>query len=162
MPGGEVVVHDDAVRSAQLVRVETGVMVKLVPTCGPVGAEEVFTSRDLQQLDDVIARAEQATGLRFAAYLGDLGDDTRATADGIVDSFGEDAPYTALVAISPGQRIVEIVTGEEAALRISERGARSAVLSVVASCGDGDLLGGLTNGIRILTDHAGPLPTARR
>jgi hypothetical protein len=139
--------------------VETGVLVKIVPSCGPVGSAEPFTSRQLQRLDGIIADAESATGLRFAAYLGDLGEDSRATAEQIVASFGDDAAYTALVAISPAQRIVEIVTGTEAALRISERGARAAVLSAIASCGDGDLYGGLTNGIRILTDHAGPAAT---
>jgi hypothetical protein len=138
-----------------MVRVETGALVKVVPSCGPVGSAEVFTPHLLQRLDGIIADAEHATGLRFAAYLGDLGVDTRASAERIVASFGDDAAYTALVAISPGQRVVEIVTGTEAALRISERGARAAVLSVIAACGDGDLFGGLTNGIRILTDHAG-------
>lgn len=157
MPAGEV-----SLRSDELVRVETGVLVKLVPSCGPVGSSEVFPPNALRKLDDVIADAEQATGLRFAAYLGDLGADTRATAEGLLDSFGAEAPYTALVAISPGQRLVEIVTGEEAALRISERGARAAVLSIVAACGDGDLLGGFTNGIRILTDHAGAVPATHR
>lgn len=156
MPAGEL-----ARRDGELVRVETGVLVRLVPTCGPVGSDEVFEPHELKKLDTVIAVAEQASGLRFAAYLGDLGEDSRAAAEGLLDSFGDDAPYTALVAISPGQRLVEIVTGEEAALRISERGARAAVLSVVAACSDGDLLGGLTNGIRILTDHAGEVPAAR-
>lgn len=154
MPGGDIAVRRDP---ATLVRVETGALVKVVPTCGPVGSEEPFTPHQLQRLDGIIADAEHATGLRFAAYLGDLGEDSRAAAEQIVASFGEDAAYTALVAISPGQRIVEIVTGTEAALRISERGARAAVLSVIAACGDGDLFGGFTNGIRILTDHAGPI-----
>jgi hypothetical protein len=139
-----------------MVRVETGALVKIIPTCGPVGSAEVFTPHQLQRLDSIIADAEHGTGLRFAAYLGDLGEDTRATAEEIVASFGNDAAYTVLVAISPGQRVVEIVTGTEAALRISERGARAAVLSVIAACSDGDLFGGFTNGIRILTDHAGP------
>jgi hypothetical protein len=154
MPAGDVAVRS-TVAGASMVRVETGALVKIFPPCGPVGSAEVFTPHQLQRLDGIIADAEHATGLRFAAYLGDLGEDTRATAERIVASFGDDAAYTALVAISPGQRVVEIVTGTEAALRISERGARAAVLSVIAACGDGDLFGGLTNGIRILTDHAG-------
>lgn len=155
MPAGELAVRGD-VRNAGMARVETGAVVKIVPTCGPVGDENIFTPRELQRLESVISDAETATGLRFAAYVGDLGDDTRAHAESIVASFGDDAAYTALVALSPGQRVVEIVTGTEAALRIPERGARAAVLSVIAACGDGDLFGGLTNGIRILTDHAGP------
>lgn len=154
MPAGDVALRDSAV-PAGYARVETGVLVKVVPTCGPVGSTDVFTPRDVQRLDDVIAEAENATGLRFAAYVGDLGADSRGHADALVDSFGDDAAYTALVAISPAQRIAEIVTGTEAALRISERGARAAVLSVINSCANGNLLEALINGIRILTDHAG-------
>lgn len=150
MPTGDV-----ALVPAGMARVETGVLVKVRPDCGPVGNTDVFTPRELVKLDEVLSTAEHATGLRFAAYLGDLGADARAHADGLLDSFGDEAEYTALVAVSPGQRQAQILTGAEAALRISERGTRAAVLSVVASCADGDLLGGLVNGIRILTDHAG-------
>jgi hypothetical protein len=153
MPPGEIALRETTVNP--LVETETGVLVRLVPSFGPVGSGQAFGPRELQRLDDLVADAEQATGLRFAAYLGDLGDDTRAGAEGLLDAFDDDAPYTALVAISPGQRVVEIVTGTEAALRIGERGARAAVLSVQAACADGDLFGGLANGIRILTDHAG-------
>ncbi|MEO7125009.1 MAG: DUF5130 family protein [Nakamurella sp.] len=154
MPAGDVVIRGQR-HNPGMARVETGVLVKIVPSCGPVGNDEVFTTSQLQRLDAIISDAENATGLRFAAYIGYLGEDSRARAEEIVASFGDDAAYTALVALSPGQRVVEIVTGTEAALRIPERGARAAVLSVIAACGDGDLYGGLTNGIRILTDHAG-------
>lgn len=150
MAAGEVVT-DRSVRA----RVETGVLVPVYPSCGPVGADEILSSRQTHSLDGILGDAEHATGLRFAAYIGDLGADTRAGAEALLDSLGDDAPYAALVAISPGQNTAEIVTGAQAALRISERGTRAAVLSVVASCSDGDLYGGLTNGIRILTDHAG-------
>lgn len=155
MPTGDIAVRTLG-DNLGLARVETGVLVQIVPSCGPVGSSEPFSPHQMQRLDGIIADAEGATGLRFAAYLGDLSEDSRAAAERIVASFGDDAAYTALVAISPGQRIVEIVTGTEAALRISERGARAAVLSAIAACGDGDLFGGLTNAIRILTDHAGP------
>lgn len=142
----------------ELVRLPGGAVAQVNPPVGPAAAPQVLTTRQLQGLDEVIAEAEQASGLRFAAYLGDLGADTRAGAEGLLSSFGDDAPYTVLLAISPGQRAVEIVTGTEAALRISDRAARVAVLSVVASCGDGDLPGALTSGIRILADQAGSVP----
>lgn len=150
MAAGEIV----ADRSVQA-RVATGVLVLVYPTCGPVGSDDVLSSRQRRTLDGILSDAEHATGLRFAAYIGDLGSDSHAGAESLLDSLEGDAPYAVLVAISPGQNTAEIVTGTEAALRISERGTRAAVLSVVASCGDGDLYGGLINGIRILADHAG-------
>ena len=158
-PGDE---HDGGdEHGGQLVRTSTGTIARVNPPVGPVEGPQVFTTRVLQGLDEMIAEAEQASGLRFAAYLGDLGADTRAGAEDLLHSFGADAPYTVLVAISPGQRVVEVVTGTEAALRISDRGARVAVLSVVASCTDGDLAGALGNAIRILADQAGSVPERR-
>jgi hypothetical protein len=54
--------------------------------------------------------------------------------------------------------VVEVVTGSEAARRISDRAARLGVLAVVSSCTDGDIPGALVTGVRILADQAGTLP----
>jgi len=139
---------------------ETGVQRWQPPTVGPVGDKvpQPLTFDQLEQLDEVIIEAERFTGLRFAIYLGDLGSDTRVGAEAIHAGLGSDGPMAVLLALSPGQRVVEIVTGYESAQRISDRAARLAVLSVVASCGDGDLMGALVNGIRTLADQAGSIP----
>lgn len=130
------------------------------PTCGPVGdADRPFGSADLELLDEVIAEAEAATGLRFSVYLGDLGQDTRGSAVALQRGLGADAAQAVLLAVSPGQRTVEVVTGAEAARRISDRAARLSVLSVVSSATDGDLRGALVNGVRTLADQAGTLPS---
>ncbi len=128
-------------------------------TCGPTGAADLpFDNKQLETLDEVINSAERVTGLRFSAYLGDLGLDSRVSALGLHAGLGSDAPNAVLVAISPGQRIVEVVTGTVAALRISDRAARLAVLNVVSSATNGDLFNALVNGIRTLADQAGTLP----
>jgi len=133
------------------------------PTVGPVGdaIPHPLTFSQLEQLDEVIVEAERFTGLRFAIYLGDLGPDTRAGAEAVHAGLGADGPMAVLLALSPGQRVVEVVTGYEAAQRISDRAARLAVLSVVASCTDGDLMGALVNGVRTLADQAGSIPPAK-
>jgi hypothetical protein len=64
-----------------------------------------------------------------------------------------------LIAVSPGARVVEVVTGPYAAQRLPDRGAKLAVMSMVASFKEGDLIGGLVSGLRMLTDQAGPRPT---
>lgn len=131
----------------------------VAPPCGPLGyASLPLTAPQLELLDDVIFEAERVTGLRFSVYLGDLGKDTRATAEDLVSGLGHDAPAAVLLAVSPGQRVVEVVTGTEASRRLSDRSSRLAVLSVVASCADGDLAGALVNGVRMLADQAGTLP----
>lgn len=131
---------------------------KPAPT-GPAGyADLPFDNKQLSLLDEVIEGAERVTGLRFSAYLGDLGDDSRATALVLLTGLGADAPNGVLLALSPGQRVVEVVTGPVAAMRISDRAARLAVLNVVSSATNGDLQGALVNGIRTLADQAGTLP----
>lgn len=145
--------------AATRVRVETGVVVSLVPTCGPVGGTHgAFSETDRLRLAEIIATAEQASGLRFGVYVGDLGPASRERAVELLDGFGDDSPYTVLIALSPGQRIVEIVTGIEAALRIEDRGTESAAVTVAAAAKEGDLYGAVTGAVRVLTDQAGPVP----
>lgn len=130
------------------------------PQVGPAGgAEQPLGTAQLEMLDEVIREAERFTGLRFSAYLGDLGTNTEAFTQGLLSGLGgAESPDAVLLAISPGQRVVEVATGGEAARRISDRAARLAVLAVVASCTDGDIPGALITGIRILADQAGTLP----
>ena len=129
------------------------------PQVGPAGeADQPLTTGQLELLDDVIREAERFTGLRFSTYLGDLGGNTTATAENLLSGLGPDARSTVLIAVSPGQRVVEVVTGSEAARRISDRAARLGVLAVVSSCTDGDVPGALVTGVRILADQAGTLP----
>ena len=126
---------------------------------GPTGsAGQPFDNKQLVLLDEVINNAEQVTGLRFSAYLGDLGPDTTARARSLHAGLGADAANGVLVAISPAQQTVEVVTGTVAGLRISDRAARLAVLNVVSAAGKGDLHGALINAIRTLADQAGTLP----
>jgi hypothetical protein len=130
-----------------------------IPEVGPAGeAEQPLTTTQLELLDDVLREAERFTGLRFSAYLGDLGSNTGASAESLLAGLGADAPAAVLLAVSPGQRVVEVVTGGEAARRVTDRAARLAVLAVVSSCTDGDIAGALVTGIRILADQAGTLP----
>lgn len=126
---------------------------------GPRGSTDLpFDNKQLVLLDEVIENAEEVTGLRFSAFLGDLGPDTRTKALSLHAGLGKDAPNGVLVAMSPAQRTVEVVTGSVAGLRISDRAAKLAVLNVVSAAGKGDLHGALVNAIRTLADQAGTLP----
>lgn len=148
----------------ELAKVDHGVVAPWsAPTSGPTGfAHLPLDNVQLETLDEVIGNAERVTGLRFSAFLGDLGEDSRATAVNLLAGLGSDAPHAVVLAISPAQRIVEVVTGSVAALRITDRAARLAVLNVVSSATNGDLMGALTNGLRTLADQAGTLPDRTR
>lgn len=118
-----------------------------------------FSPVQLARLDEALALATRSSALDFSVYLGDLGHDTRARAEALHAAVGERAAANAvLVAVSPGQRVVEIVTGDEAYRRLPDRSCKLAVMSMVASFKEGDLVGGLVSGLRMLTDQAGTPP----
>lgn len=122
----------------------------------PGKPELPFSSVQLARLDDALTLSARSTGLGFSVYLGDLGEDTRVTAEGLHASSGENAAAAVLIAVSPTQRRVEVVTGNDSARRLPDRACNLAVMSMVASFKEGDLIGGLVSGLRMLSDQAGP------
>lgn len=116
-----------------------------------------FTPVQLASLDEALTLASRTTGLDFSVYLGELGSDSRARAEELHASTPRPT-HAVLIAVSPGERVVEIVTGDESHRRIADRGAKLAVMSMVASFKEGDLVGGLLSGLRMLTDRAGRAP----
>jgi hypothetical protein len=120
----------------------------------PSVADHPFSPVQLARLDEALTLTSRETGLRFSIYLGDLGAEPPARAGelhGQLEGSGE----AVLVAVSPEQRVVEVVTGAEARVRLPDRGSKLAVMSMVASFREGDLLGGLLSGLRMLADQAG-------
>lgn len=119
-----------------------------------------FSASQLARLDEALTLVSRQTGLDFSIYLGPLGggSDKRKGAESLHDSLGAKAAGSVLVAVSPGERAVEVVTGAEARLRLPDRGAKLAVMSMIASFKEGDLIGGLISGLRMLADHAGRDP----
>jgi hypothetical protein len=116
--------------------------------------DQPFTPVQLARLDEALTLASRQTGLRFSVYLGDLGADPDSTAARLHGQI-EGSAEAVLVAVSPEQRVVDVITGSEARVRLPDRGAKLAVMSMVASFKEGDLLGGLLSGLRMLADQAG-------
>jgi hypothetical protein len=114
-----------------------------------------FTTRQLLRLDEALRVADQSTGLTFSFYLGDLDEPVRAHAERLHAQL-ERSPEAVLVAASPNQRRLEIVTGSAARKRISDRDAKLAALSMAAAFAGGDLVGGIISGLDQLATHAGP------
>ncbi|WP_447006125.1 DUF5130 family protein [Saccharothrix isguenensis] len=119
-----------------------------------------FTPVQLASLDEAVTLASRTTGLDYSVYLGELGPDARAKAEELHASTPRPS-HAVLIAVSPGERVVEVVTGDESHRRIADRGAKLAVMSMVASFKEGDLAGGLLSGLRMLTDQAGSAPKRR-
>jgi uncharacterized protein DUF5130 len=114
-----------------------------------------FAFRDLARIDEALTMASRETGLFITLYVGDLGSDTRTTAEQLHGRSGDDPSHSVLVALSPGQRVLEIVTGTAAARRLPDRACALAVLSMTGRLGSGDLVGAIVNGLRQLSDAAG-------
>ena len=119
------------------------------------GADSPFTLQELSRLDEALTMSSRETGLRFTLYMGDLGQRTRSRAEQMHATSGGDPAESVLLAVSPGQRVVEVVTGHAAARRLPDRACALAVLSMTNSFASGDLVGGIVNGLRQLSDQAG-------
>ncbi|HEY4626579.1 MAG TPA: DUF5130 family protein [Blastococcus sp.] len=117
--------------------------------------DRVFSYQQLIRLDDALTMSSRETGLRFTLYIGDLGPHTRIRAEELFTRSGGNLAESVLIAVSPGQKVVEVVTGAAAARRIPDRACALAVLSMTSSFSSGDLVGGIVNGLRQLSDQAG-------
>src|SRR3954454_18536693 len=117
--------------------------------------DQIFSWQELARLDEALTMYSRETGLPFTLYIGDLGTQTRIRADELHARSGEHPTEAVLIALSPGQRVVEVVTGAGAARRLPDRACALAVLSMTGSFAAGDLVGGIVNGLRQMSDQAG-------
>jgi uncharacterized membrane protein YgcG len=108
----------------------------------------------LRRVDEALRLADLSTGLTFSVYIGDLEQPSREHAERLHGQLA-DPDKGVLVAVSPNQRLLEIVTGSAARRRILDRDSKLAALSMAAAFAGGDLGGGIVAGIAQLADHAG-------
>lgn len=117
--------------------------------------DRLFSYRELARLDEALTMSSRETGLRFTLYIGDLTGHSRSAAEDMHRRSGGDPAESVLLAVAPGQKVVEVVTGAGAARRLPDRACALAVLSMTTSFASGDLVGGIVNGLRQLSDQAG-------
>ncbi len=122
---------------------------------GPMGAQRPgspFNSRQLTRLDEALTLSSKESGLTFSVYVGELDAPTRGHAETLFERL---ADSSVLLAVSPGQRVLHIVTGSESAKRLPNRACALAALAMRAAFVTGDLTGGIVIGLRMLADAAG-------
>ena len=100
LPTGAVVTESGRVSAAEIYR-------------DPSPSDHPFTPVQLTRLDEALTMASRQSGLRFSVYLGDLGDAPNERVAELHDQL-EGSSEAVLVAVSPGQRVVEVLTGPEA------------------------------------------------
>jgi uncharacterized membrane protein YgcG len=127
-----------------------------------VPSGEAFTNDQITDIERVIEMADGETALHFSVYVGGADGDIRDAAETLHARFGVAASAVVLIVISPGDRLLEIVTGEESSRRLSDRACALAALSMTTSFAGGDLVGGILTGVRMLAEASGkPLPAPR-
>ncbi len=120
---------------------------------GELGAgDSPFTTTQLTRLDEALTLSSRETGLTFSVYVGEFKAPTRAHAEALFEKLTDSS---VLVAVSPGQRSLHIVTGSDSAKRLPNRSCALAALAMRASFANGDLTGGIVTGLRMLADSAG-------
>lgn len=120
-----------------------------------VGHDQIFSYQELARLDEALTMSSRETGLRFTLYIGDLGPKTRLRAEELHSLSGAHPADSVLIAVSPGQKVVEVVTGAASSRRLPDRACALAVLAMTSSFAAGDLVGGIVNGLRQMADQAG-------
>jgi hypothetical protein len=120
-----------------------------------ISPDRPFKPAQLARIDEALTLASRETGLLFSVYVGELGGSSRATAEAMFAKLADRHAAPVLLAISPAQRRLEIVTGGESARRIPNRIAGLAALAMRGSFANGDLTGGIVTGLRQLADAAG-------
>ena len=94
---------------------------------GQLGGDGPFTTTQLTRLDEALTLSSRETGLIFSVYVGDFRTPTRAHAEALFERLDDRA---VLVAVSPGQRALHIVTGPASAKRLPNRSCALAALAM--------------------------------
>jgi hypothetical protein len=119
-----------------------------------VPAGEAFTPRQREAIERAVRQAMQQTDLRFSVYVGALEGDPRERAEVLLAGVGADAPRTVLIAVDPGARALEIVTGVLAKRLLDDYACGLGALAMTTQFAAGDLAGGIVSGLRTLGEHA--------
>lgn len=116
-------------------------------------AGEAFSSRQAEDIDRAVRQAREISGLDFAVYVGALEGDPRPAAEALHAGLGPRAADGVLVAVDPGGRRLEIVTGSRARRHLDDAACALSALTMTSQLTLGDLSGGIVNGLRSLAEH---------
>lgn len=122
---------------------------------GEVSVHYPFRAMDLVTLDDALTVGSRASKARMAVYIGDLGDDPAARVREILTQVP--TPNDAvLLAVSPNQRVIEVVYGSGVKGRGAESAAPLGVAAAASALKEGNLVDGLVSAVRVLSAGISP------
>jgi len=119
----------------------------------PVPAGDVLKPRERIALDEAIRSAETISRFEFSVFIGVSGEDPRAFAERLHAALT--APdRSILVLVDPVARALEVVTGEVVRRTLDDGHVSLALVAMSTDLASGDLVGGLSRGLRTLAYHA--------
>lgn len=122
---------------------------------GELSVTYPFPVNDLVRLDDALKYGSRKAKARFAVYIGDLGADTAAAARDVLARV--QTPNNAvLLAVSPNQKVIEVVYGSDVRGRGIEESAPLGVNAAAASFNYGNLMAGLISAIKVMSAGVTP------
>ncbi|MHB1738933.1 MAG: DUF5130 family protein [Actinomycetes bacterium] len=120
----------------------------------PVPAGELFSPRQQADVMAAVRDAEAASGLVISVYVGAVTGDLRDEATRLHAALGADADRAVLIAIDPVARGLEIITGRAAHAVVDDRACGLVAASMTSTFAGGDLVTGITTGVRLLGDRS--------
>ena len=111
-----------------------------------------FSQAEIAEMTSAARAASERCGLRFSVFVGQSEGDPAVFAQGLLADLGTDAPRSVVIHVDPQAGWVEIVTGREAAAPLDDRACTLATQSMTPSLKDGDIVGGVVTGLRVLGD----------
>ncbi|AEF39522.1 hypothetical protein AS9A_1070 [Hoyosella subflava DQS3-9A1] len=115
-----------------------------------------FDKDDLIRLDDALTFGTRTTGVKFTIYLGELGDNANDRAFDLLDSL-DDPDHSALIAVSPGERKIEVVSGAAVVGKVGDRICQLGVTAAVPAFREGKLIDGLVAAVKVMSAAARPV-----
>jgi uncharacterized membrane protein YgcG len=119
-----------------------------------VPAGEAFSAGQVQAIERAISQAHAESGLTYSVFVGAVEGDLREQGRQLLGALGADAASAVVVVIDPAKRLLEILTGKQAARHLDDRATALGAMSMTSSFTAGDLAGGIVAGLHTLSEHA--------
>ena len=117
---------------------------------GELSVHYPFPVADLVRLDDELTYGSRRSWARMAVYIGELGADSAARARELLADV-PNADDAVLLAVSPNERVVEVVYGAALKGRGAESAAPLGVAAALAAFKQGNLIDGLVSAVRVVS-----------
>jgi uncharacterized membrane protein YgcG len=118
-----------------------------------VAAGDTFSPSQRHEIDKAIRHAETLCRIEFSVFVGRSEAETRPFAERLHSTLTT-PDKSVLVLVDPAARLVEVVTGTEAHRLLDDHAVELAVLTMKSAFAAGDLVGGITQGVQQLAEHA--------